>query len=97
MFPWTSTVTLGLVVLLVYVTPFLLPGFVVIFSSLTTVGALLYARQRKKVRFLERVQPNMQFITLFYVIVCFQFVRLIHYTAQLQSNLNFITHQISSQ
>ncbi|KAL5255027.1 hypothetical protein ACHWQZ_G014463 [Mnemiopsis leidyi] len=49
MFPWTTTVTLGLVVLLVYVTPFLLPGFVVVFSSLTTVAALLYARQRKKI------------------------------------------------
>ncbi|XP_063682449.1 formyl peptide receptor-related sequence 1-like isoform X2 [Bolinopsis microptera] len=49
MFPWTNTITLSLAVLLVYVTPFLLPGFVVIFSSLTTVGALLYARQKKKI------------------------------------------------
>ena len=51
MFPWEmGSFTLGLMVLCVYVAPFLVPGGAVVVSSLATVGALLVARKHKKVR-----------------------------------------------
>eukprot|EP00116_Pleurobrachia_bachei_P009626 sb/3469888/ len=55
MFPWKmGPITLAIAVTIVYVTPFLLPGFVVITSSLVTVGALLWARHRKMIATTKR-------------------------------------------
>jgi len=50
MFPWSmSPIVTGLLVTVVYVSPFLLPGAIVIVCSVIIITALLIARQQKKI------------------------------------------------